>query len=102
MKQTYYIFTHFLFCFANQGKDAEIKQIEAENKRMVTEIQQRHEIEMIEMKENMDQAQVQFVSLLIGLQPINYMLEKVTVLFVKWSKCFSHFQMDRLLFMPLG
>lgn len=48
----------FNYWLWNQEKDAEIKQLEEEHKRMVTEIQQRHEIEMIELKEDMKQSQV--------------------------------------------
>ena len=41
-----------------QEKEAELKQIQTENKKMVTEIQQRHEIEMIELREELTQSQV--------------------------------------------
>lgn len=41
-----------------QEKDAEIKQIQTDNKKLVTEIQQRHEIEIIEMQDKMRKSQV--------------------------------------------
>lgn len=39
-------------------KDAELKQMEADNKKMITEIQQRHDIEMIELRDSLEQSQV--------------------------------------------
>ena len=47
-----------MFCWIYQEKDAEIKQIQADNKKMITEVQQRHEIEIIELQDSMRQTQV--------------------------------------------
>jgi hypothetical protein len=38
-----------------------MKQIQTENKKMITEIQQRHEIEKIELQDKMRQTQVWFI-----------------------------------------
>lgn len=49
---------HFVYL---QEKEAEIRQIEGDNKKMITEIQQRHDIEIIELRETMQQSQVVFL-----------------------------------------